>query len=195
MKRLVLILGGARSGKSTLAEKLASAAGDSVLFVATAEAGDEEMQRRIEAHKRGRQMDWTTLEAPQHVGKALSGSADKPGVVLLDCLTLLTSNVILGAWTPEMEENWDHSAAAAAVDAELTELLEWYEGFDGALIIVSNEVGEGVVPAYPLGRVYRDLLGYANKRLAEVADEVYFMIAGIPLDLKKLGARLEDVSW
>lgn len=191
MNKLIVILGGARSGKSTLAEKLAATAGDKVLFVATAEVGDEEMQRRIEAHKRGRQTDWATLEAPQHVGRTLAGLATKPDVVLLDCLTLLTSNVILGVWTPEMEETWDHSAAAAAMDAELSELLEWHEGFDGTLIIVSNEVGEGVVPAYPLGRVYRDLLGYANKRLAEVAGEVYFMIAGIPLDLKRLGVRME----
>lgn len=180
--QLILILGGARSGKSSYAEKLAAELGPRVLYVATAEAGDEEMARRIEVHRRSRPDSWSTLEAPVRVGAALS--AYFPGdrqVVLLDCLTLLVSNIILAL------ENEPPAVVESAVRQEVETILAVKAGLDVPLIVVSNEVGLGLVPPYPLGRVYRDLLGWANQRLAAAADRVLFMVAGLPMVLKDRG--------
>ena len=176
--RLTLILGGARSGKSTYAEQLAAASGEPVTYVATAQAWDEEMAARIATHQAQRPADWATVEAPLGVGQAIAAVPSTP-VVLIDCLTLLANNV-LGA-LPDAE---DLSAAEAALRAEVDGLLAVYAEHPGAWIVVSNEVGLGIVPAYPLGRVYRDVLGRANQRLAAAADEVVFMVAGLPMQVK-----------
>jgi adenosylcobinamide kinase/adenosylcobinamide-phosphate guanylyltransferase len=175
---LTLILGGARSGKSTYAEQLASATGLPVLYVATAQAWDEEMAARIASHQAQRPAGWITVEAPLHVGRAIA-AAPPAAVVLVDCLTLLANNV-LGS----LPDGEDPVAAEASLAAEVDDLLAAYTDHSGAWIIVSNEVGLGIVPAYPLGRVYRDALGRANQRLAAAADTVYFMVAGLPLRLK-----------
>jgi len=176
--RLTLVLGGARSGKSTYAEQLAHASGQPVTYVATAQAWDEEMAARIVAHQAQRPADWTTVEAPLAVGQAIA-AADPTPVVLIDCLTLLANNV-LGA----LLDAEDLVAAEAALRAEVDGLLAVYAEHPGVWIVVSNEVGLGIVPAYPLGRVYRDVLGRANQRLAAAADEVVFMVAGLPLKVK-----------
>jgi adenosylcobinamide kinase/adenosylcobinamide-phosphate guanylyltransferase len=191
MGRLILILGGARSGKSTFAQELAgNLGGEHVLYVATAEAGDEEMQQRIAAHRKARPSIWQTVEAPVDVGKAIHdalaiGSVD---AVLLDCLTLLVSNVILQGASEDDSDNVDESAAWERVEAELDGVLDTFCVGDMPWIVVSNEVGWGLVPPYPLGRVYRDLLGRANQRMAAMADQVYLMIAGMPVDVKALAA-------
>jgi adenosylcobinamide kinase/adenosylcobinamide-phosphate guanylyltransferase len=182
-KHLTLILGGARSGKSAHAEQLAAARGGNVLYVATAEAWDEEMAARIAVHRSQRPAHWTTLEAPRQTGQAiarvLTAHPGPAATVLVDCLTLLASNVILALPDPEAED-----AAEAALRAEVDALLAAYVASDSAWIIVSNEVGLGVVPPYPLGRVYRDALGRANQQLATAADEVLFMVAGLPMKVK-----------
>ncbi|MFQ5856530.1 MAG: bifunctional adenosylcobinamide kinase/adenosylcobinamide-phosphate guanylyltransferase [Anaerolineae bacterium] len=179
MGRLVLILGGARSGKSASAQQLAQElGGDRVLFVATAAAGDEEMERRIEKHRRERPATWRTLEVQRDVGPAILEHAREAKVILLDCVTVLVSNLLTGledSFTQEVEDK---------VTAEVDALVACAEQLAGHLIVVSNEVGMGLVPAYPLGRTYRDLLGQANKTLAQKADEVYLLVAGIPLTLK-----------
>ncbi len=180
-KRLTLILGGARSGKSTYAQNLAGELGQRVLFVATALAFDEEMAARIAAHQADRPAGWRTLEAPRQVGAAIQANPGAEEVVLLDCLTLLANNVILALPDPE---NPSAAAAAAALDGEVAGLLDAYAASPAEWIIVSNEVGLGLVPAYPLGRVYRDVLGRANQRLAQAADRVVFMVAGIPMTVK-----------
>ena len=180
--RLTLILGGARSGKSTYAEQLAAASGQPVVYVATAQAWDEEMAARIAAHQAQRPPTWRTVEAPLHVGRTIAAASrphDAPPVVLIDCLTLLANNV-LGA----LADVEDADAAEAALRGEVDDLLAAYADHPGAWIIVSNEVGLGIVPAYPLGRVYRDVLGRANQRRAAAADAVYFMVAGLPLQVK-----------
>jgi adenosylcobinamide kinase / adenosylcobinamide-phosphate guanylyltransferase len=177
--QLILILGGARSGKSSYAEKLAAELGQRVLYVATAEAGDEEMVRRIEAHRRSRPDSWQTLEAPVRVGAALSEyQYNNREVILLDCLTLLVSNTILAL------ENEPPVVVEAAVRQEVEAILAAKAGLAAPVIVVSNEVGLGLVPPYPLGRIYRDLLGWANQRLAAAADRVLFMVAGLPMILK-----------
>lgn len=179
-RSLTLILGGARSGKSTYAEQQAAAAGGRVLYVATAEAWDDEMRARIAAHRAQRPATWRTVEAPRAVGAAARAALDDGAdVVLVDCLTLLASNVIIA-----LPEGSDERAASAVLDQELDALLAAYEASDAAWFVVSNEVGLGIVPAYPLGRVYRDALGRANQRMAALADRVIFMVAGLPMTVK-----------
>lgn len=178
-RSLTLILGGARSGKSSYAEKLA-AKYKRVLYVATAEARDIEMEARIVKHRAERPLHWQTLEASQQVGAAITAVDNTTyDVVLLDCLTMLASNVLLA-----LPEVVDLQVAEDAMKSELDRLLEVVEHSQCHWIIVSNEVGLGIVPAYPLGRVYRDVLGRANQRLAAAADSVSFMVAGLPMKVK-----------
>jgi len=176
-----LILGGARSGKSDYAEKLAAQSAGSVLYIATAEAGDEEMAARIAAHRRARPADWPTLEAPRDLAAALATITEPPQVMLLDCLTLLVSNILLA------RENEAQQDIEQAVYAEIEALLAARRQFGAALLVVSNEVGLGLVPSYSLGRLYRDVLGRANQYLAAQADRVLFMVAGLPLAVKAPG--------
>jgi len=181
-KRLTLILGGARSGKSTYAQRLAAQRarrGEAVVYVATAEAGDDEMAERIAAHRAERPADWQTLEAPRAVGAAIRSGAGQAGVILIDCLTLLASNVIA-----QLPDSVTAAEVETALTAEVDELLLAYAASNAEWIIVSNEVGLGLVPPYPLGRVYRDALGRANQQLAAASDEVLFMVAGLPLVVK-----------
>ncbi len=179
-KSLTLVLGGARSGKSSFAQILASRLGQRVTFLATAEAGDAEMEARIAQHRRARPEQWRTVESPRGVGEAMRTATGDSDVVLLDCLGLLVSNLLM-----EVGEDW--AAAEARVDAEVEGLLRAYLTGQASLIVVSNEVGAGVVPAYELGRVFRDLLGRANQRLARAADEVYWLTAGLAMEIKASG--------
>lgn len=181
MGKLTLILGGARSGKSVFAEQLAAQQAEPVLYIATAQALDTEMQARILAHKDKRPKGWKTLETPCQVGKTILEQPFESGLILLDCLTLLVSNLVLDAGGREDEP--DEILASAAVEAEIDSLLAAIRKGAANWIVVSNEVGMGLVPPYPLGRVYRDLLGKANMRLAQSASEVYLMVAGIPVPI------------
>ena len=176
---IVLILGGARSGKSLFAQRLAAKLGRRVLFIATATPMDEEMRRRIELHQEARPNNWRTLEAPSGVAQALREHIGDAEVVILDCLTLLVSNIMDNTQGPE-----DIDALESEIANELSQLLEQKERKSASLIIVSNEVGMGLVPPYPSGRAFRDLLGKANQFISERADRVYMMIAGLPLELK-----------
>lgn len=187
-RRLTLVLGGARSGKSAYALELAAQRGQAdsvqayrVLFVATALAFDEEMITRIDRHKSERPADWYTLEAPKQVGGAIRGCPVKAGVLVLDCLTLLANNVLLDQPDPD---NIPEEIAQELLDSEVNSLLAAYQDSSAEWIIISNEVGLGIVPATPLGRIYRDVLGRANQRLAQVADRVVLMVAGIPMTVK-----------
>ena len=178
-KRLTLVLGGARSGKSVHAQRLALERGRAVLYVATAEAGDEEMAARIAAHRTERPTHWQTLEAPRKVAKAITVKGGEAEVILIDCLTLLASNVIA-----PMPETVTEKQATAALNEEVDALIEVYQASVADWILISNEAGLGLVPPYPLGRIYRDALGRANQRLAAVADEVLFMVAGLAVKIK-----------
>lgn len=175
----ILILGGARSGKSDLAQRLAAGMRGEVLFVATAAAGDEEMGRRIEKHRSLRPPSWRTLEAETGLARLLRKEMGRAEVVIIDCITLLVSNLV-----GEEGEAIDGQELEARVTAEIGALAEFMASSPACFIIVSNEVGLGLVPPYPLGRAYRDALGQANQMLAGHADEVYMMVAGIPLKLK-----------
>src|SRR5215813_1663199 len=184
MGRLLLVLGGARSGKSAYAQQLAQELGrDDVLFVATAEALDEDMAQRIARHRQERPATWRTLETPRQVGPAIALHLHDAAVVLMDCLTLLVSNTLL-----HYGASPDSAAAEAAVQAEVAALVQTCQTTAATAIVVSNEVGLGLVPDNPLGRLYRDLLGKSNQALAARAEAVYFMVAGLPVDVKALAS-------
>jgi adenosylcobinamide kinase / adenosylcobinamide-phosphate guanylyltransferase len=178
--KTILILGGARSGKSRLAVEMAQKRGGDVLFVATAEAGDAEMKRRIAAHRRSRPGGWKTLEATLHIGEEIQKNIGGAGTVIIDCITLLVNNVF-----EQCGEKATASKLEKAVIAEINELLDCAAGSDALFIIVSNEVGLGIIPGEKISCLYRDLLGRANQLLASRADEVYLLVAGLPLAIKK----------
>jgi adenosylcobinamide kinase/adenosylcobinamide-phosphate guanylyltransferase len=176
MARATLIIGGARSGKSRYALELAGKVTDKVLFVATAEAGDEEMRLRIEEHKKARPATWRTLEAPIGIGKRIGRERGDASVVIVDCIALLINNVLSRHSGPK--------DIGKAVESEINGLIACFRQVDADFIIVSNEVGTGIVPADEMSRLYRDLLGKANQMLAQHADDVIMMVAGISVKLK-----------
>lgn len=184
MGRLTFILGGARSGKSEYAQRLAEAAPGPIIFVATAQPLDDEMRERIAAHLQSRPADWQTLELPRGVGEYMTVHSQPAKIVLVDCLTLLVSNIMSQFGEGEVVGQ----TARAAVESEVRSLLTTIQGSTAEWIIVSNEVGQGIVPAYASGRAFRDLLGWANKEIARRADEVIWMVAGIPVPIS--GYRL-----
>lgn len=166
MAELTLVLGGARSGKSALAERLVTALPPPWTYIATAEALDEEMRERIAEHRRRRAEGWETVEAPLALPEALSAAT---GPVLVDCLTLWLTNLILA--------ERDIEAATAALEAAL-------DARAAQSFLVANEVGLGIVPEHRLGRVFRDAAGRLNQRLAARAGRVLFMVAGLPMTVK-----------
>ena len=176
---ITLILGGARSGKSSHVQNLAEATGKSVTFIATAQALDEEMTRRIQKHRLDRPASWETLEIPCDIASHVSQI--KSDVVILDCVTLLVSNLLMQFVKDDLV---DEEPFIAAVQKEVEALIETIHKQSQDWFIISNEVGLGLVPPYQMGRVYRDLLGWGNQRLAREADKVLFMVAGIPTTIK-----------
>ncbi len=179
----ILILGGARSGKSYFAQKLAQELGKPVLFVATAVAGDEEMKQRIEEHQRARPAAWSTLEVTTHIGNQISQKIGGAQVVIVDCITLLVNN-IFSQCIDQTSEEIDAPLIEKKVTSEISDLVECTNRIDASFIMVTNEVGMGLVPANKMGRLYRDVLGKANQFLAQGVDQVYLMAAGLPVQIK-----------
>ena len=222
--RLTLVTGGARSGKSTFAERLAAQLaeplGGRVTYLATSETHDPEMAQRVAAHQDARPAGWTTVECPLEVPAAVRAAAGAGGrgagtagsaaplVLLLDCVTLWVTNLLFsggafgGSAPPKDGYNYDKDllpadeerAAAERVTAAVGDLLAALDETGATLVAVSNEVGLGVVPEYPLARLYRDQLGWANQRLARTAGHVYLLVSGYPLDVKALAADASSLS-
>ena len=176
---ITLILGGARSGKSSHALQLAKEFGGTVTFIATAQAFDDEMSVRIQKHKSERPENWQTLEIS--FGIAAHIKEIKSEIVILDCITLLVSNLMMQFVKADLV---DETPFMQAVQQEIEDLLTAIRKLDQRWLIVSNEVGLGLVPPYQMGRVYRDGIGWANQRLAREAEQVIFMVAGIPTTIK-----------
>ena len=194
-KELIFVLGGVRSGKSSFAERLAALRqaqeGGRVLYVATAEALDADMERRIANHRRQRPPEWDTLEEPVKLPDVLPSALEGYDTCLLDCLTLWVSNMLLsieGRPHPNPPPEGEGVAVEQEILSAARRLMESYEKSPATWIVVSNEVGLGVVPPSRLGAVYRDALGRVNQAVAACADKVYFMVAGLALEMKSLGA-------
>ncbi len=181
MSKITFILGGARSGKSWYAQKLAEDSGKLVTFIATAQAFDEEMKMRIEKHRADRPSHWQTCEVQKNIPAYLIQNQLQTQIYLLDCITLLASNVFMQFIEDDLV---NETKAQTALQNEIAELIKYIQQDDKEWIIVSNEVGLGLVPPYQMGRVYRDLLGWANQSLAKEADSVLFMVSGIPMKVK-----------
>lgn len=181
----ILLLGGARSGKSRYALELAKKIGENVLFVATATPCDEEMRERIESHRNQRPCTWRTIEATHDIGNRIEREADKINVVVVDCITLLVAGILNQQPSDSEGDRLDARLLELQSNAEIENLITCMKNVDSTFILVSNEVGQGLVPPNRIGRLYRDMLGRANQTLAQFADEVYLMIAGLPVALKK----------
>ncbi len=183
MKNLTLITGGARSGKSKLAEEMAIASQLPVIYLATMEvwANDKEGVDRVRRHKQRRPDNWTTLEVPLDVTEAVNSLAYGPAIVILDCLSVYVSNLLLNRYEGGQDPYLYESDIATAVDRLLSAISAHAEK---KFILVTNEVGFGVVPETVLGRAYRDFLGYANQWVAQIADDVRLMCSGLQIRLK-----------
>lgn len=172
IRSTLFVLGGARSGKSRYAQSRAEAASGDPVFIATAEAFDDEMRERIARHRADRDTRWRTVEAPRELPAAIDALNDANAMVLVDCLTLWVSNLLL---------------ADADIPAAGRELCHAIAQFEGALVLVANEVGLGIVPDNALARQFRDAAGLLNQSVASAADEVVLLTAGLPLVLKPHG--------
>ena len=179
MSSITLITGGARSGKSSHALRLAEETGKSVTFLATAQALDEEMSTRIQKHRSERPAHWETLEIPFDIASCVRQI--QSDVVILDCITLLITNLMMQYVKEDLVEE---KPFMVAVQKEINKLAGALREQKRDWFIVSNEVGLGLVPPYQMGRVYRDALGSANQQLARIADRVIFMVSGIPMIVK-----------
>jgi adenosylcobinamide kinase/adenosylcobinamide-phosphate guanylyltransferase len=177
--KITLLLGGARSGKSSYAQRLAEESGKSVTYLATAQALDDEMSARIQKHQSERPAHWQTLEIPLDVASHLGQI--KSELVILDCMTLLATNLLMQFVKDDLA---DEAPFAEAIHKEVKNLLAAICAGEKEWIVISNEIGLGLVPPYQMGRVYRDLLGWANQSLAREADRVILMVAGIPMVVK-----------
>ena len=177
--RLILLLGGARGGKSAYALQLAHersrASGQDVCFIATAQGLDEDMTARIARHRSERPAHWRTIEEPCQIDEALRQASDA-GIVIVDCLTLFVSN-----WLMRYEDEHDSEQVLSGITREFLKVARAQQQM---VICISNEVGLGIVPDNRMGRVFRDLLGRVNQDFAAAADEVYLLVAGLPLQLK-----------
>ncbi|OPL08102.1 MAG: hypothetical protein AVO33_02085 [delta proteobacterium ML8_F1] len=180
--KVILITGGVRSGKSAYGESLFP--GDDVIYLATNQFYDLEMQERIALHRKKRNPKWRLIEATENLGEVIRGSEES--CVFVDCVTALITNFMLGTGQEEFRLQ-DLGALEETIMEEFAGLLQVVFEEGKSLILITNEVGSGIVPEYPLGRGFRDLAGSINKRLAEAADEVILMVSGIALKIKEAG--------
>lgn len=183
MAKITFVLGGARSGKSAFAEGLAKKYND-VVYIATAEAKDDEMRERVQTHRARRPLNWKTIESSYCVDRVVSDLNGKAELVLIDCITLYITNMFLNSAGCSDMKTVDLKQRQKYIMAEINKLSQVCRESRSDVIVISNEVGLGIVPDNALSREFRDIAGYANQMLAGEADEVYFMVAGIAQRLK-----------
>lgn len=206
LSQFTLITGGARSGKSHFAELLAAHSKRPVTYIATAQVWDEEMALRVKKHQQQRPATWRLIEEPLNIRDTLIQLKDEDGVILLDCVTLWLTNLLLkeqaqpvtpscpdGATNPS-DLQGDHDLSNVELQAQILasvkDVAQLAQEIKPQVIFVSNEVGQGIVPENPLARAYRDLAGRSNQILAHSADQVYMVVAGIPMEIKHSGEKL-----
>ncbi len=186
MGKAILITGGARSGKSTYAEKLARELGGDVLYIATSIPFDEEMKSRVKKHRESRPSEWDTYEGYRGLGRVISESGGQYKGILLDCVTVMVTNLLLEY--PDINYDnaryEDFAEAERAINEEVEELLKGIADTAATVIMVTNELGSGIVPENLLGRVFRDIAGRVNQHIAAHCDEVFLTVCGLPLKLK-----------
>ncbi len=183
-----LILGGARCGKSALAENRARESCLRVIYIATAEAGDAEMARRIEHHRARRPVDWGLVEAPWQLADTLRQHAAADACLLVDCLTLWLSRLFFAGRAAAQAEAGE-AVDCPLLNAQTQSLIDALPALPGRIILVSNEVGWGIVPMQPVSRLFADQQGRLNQRVAAVCDRVTLVAAGLPLELKSKPAE------
>jgi len=183
--KLIFITGGARSGKSTYAEKLAADGGGKVLYIATAVPFDEEMKLRIKKHRQRRPKEWQTVEAYKDLDNAVIENSSDKKIVLLDCITVMITNLMI-----DKKTDWGNISESELeeieniINDEVDKLINTVHVENMLFLVVSNELGMGLVPEYPMGRVFRDIAGRVNQKLAKAADEVFVCISSIPVKIK-----------
>lgn len=179
-KKIILVTGGVRSGKSKLAQELISTIGEEVRYIATAETKDKEMEKRIRLHKQNRPYTWQTIEEPTNLAKYFN---TETSVTLIDCVTIWVSNLLL-LNDDKGKEYWESDEGLKEVELKIDYFISSLNSYPSSVVLVTNEVGWGGIAMSPLGRVYQDILGWTNQKLASVADEVYFVVSGIPMKIK-----------
>ena len=183
ISQLTLITGGARSGKSRFAELLAAHAKRPVIYIATAQILDKEMALRVKKHQKQRPSNWRLIEEPLNIHDTLMQLKDEDGIILLDCVTLWLTNLLLAGYVPD-----DHDRFNDTLEPQILKSVQSVallaRDIKPQVIFVSNEVGQGIVPENPMARAYRDLAGRGNQILAHSADQVYMVVAGIPMEIK-----------
>ena len=184
LSQFTFIIGGARSGKSNFAELLASHAKRPVIYIATAQIGDEEMALRVKKHQLQRPSTWQLIEEPRNIRDTLIKLKDEDAIILLDCVTLWLTNLLLA------DGNLSNSELETEILEIVKDVAQLVREIKPQVIFVSNEVGQGIVPEYPLSRAYRDLAGRSNQILAHSADQVYMVVAGLPMEIKHSGEKL-----
>ena len=184
---IILVTGGARSGKSAFAERFVAAHGQRIAYVATAQILDEEMRYRVALHKKRRPAAWTTYEAPFAAEGAIRQAAEAHDALLFDCLTVYFSNLLCSLTEDELaDEARVYELAQGAADR----LIAAAEESGMTCVFVTNEVGAGIVPENKLARLYRDIAGLVNQQVAAAAEVVYLTVSGIPVDIKKLASQI-----
>lgn len=192
VKKIILITGGVRSGKSKFAQELISTMGKEVRYIATAEAKDKEMEKRVNLHKQNRPSTWQTLEEPINLVKyfnsesrisKMSKETEINEVTLIDCVTIWVSNLLLQN-KDKGKEYWESDKGLKEVELQIDYFISSLKNYPNSVVLVTNEVGWGGIAMSPLGRVYQDILGWTNQKLASIADEVYLVVSGIPMIIK-----------
>lgn len=183
--KIILVTGGARSGKSVFAEQYAIAQEKKLAYIATAQIYDQEMEHRVALHRQRRKDNWRTFEAPYDADQAIEEAGKQAQVILFDCLTLYTSNLLLNPTTPsEPEEKYQY------IMKEIDKLLTSAKNSEAVVLFVTNEVGMGIVPDNALARQYRDIAGMVNQKVAACANEVYLVISGLAVEIKKMAVHV-----